>query len=526
MPEKLQVLIVEDSEDDAMLLARELRRQGYDLSWERVETAQGMSSALERPWDVILSDYKMPRFSGIEALELLQDRGLDLPFILTSGAIGEETAVAAMRAGAHDYLMKDSLTRLGAAIDREIKEATRRREKLRAEREVIRTKDELERIFNATPDMMSIIDCEYRIIRTNRAMANRFGTTPDDCVGKQCFRFFHGTDEPPSLCPFLKLQQEGIEHTLELREDWLDGDFIVSVFPLKGQSGNGQSCVHLVRDVTEKKRTEKRKEEMKNRERRAEQLEKLGRLTAGLAHDFNNLLAVVTSNARVLRKSITPDDPANQKVESIQKAAQNGADLVRRMMHTCGKGDLPSKDVALADCVGDVVHLLESSYEGEASFNMQLTKIPISIRADATQLHQLVSNLVNNAIAALEGTGPTGVITISTGKQWCSESLLNTTISGSDLQDGEYAYLSVEDNGCGMDEETASRIFEPFFSTKAMGTGLGLAGVAGIAQRHNGTLMVSSKVGIGSTFKVFFPLEHNATGMSLDKERKGNLTNE
>ncbi len=134
MPIPLRVLIVEDSEDDAVLLSRELRRGGYELTYERVDTAAAMIAALKnQTWDIVFSDHSMPHFSGTEALAILRERGLDLPFIFVSGTIGEDNAVAAMKVGAHDYIMKGNLKRLVPAVDRELREAKVRQERTQAE---------------------------------------------------------------------------------------------------------------------------------------------------------------------------------------------------------------------------------------------------------------------------------------------------------------------------------------------------------------------------------------------------------
>jgi DNA-binding NtrC family response regulator len=130
----IRILIIEDTEDDALLLWRTLRRGGYEVQWQRVETAPAMKTALEsQPWDVVVSDYSMPRFSATDALGLLKDSGLDLPFIIVSGAIGEGAAVEAMKAGAHDYVMKSNLARLVPAIERERREAQSRAKRRSAE---------------------------------------------------------------------------------------------------------------------------------------------------------------------------------------------------------------------------------------------------------------------------------------------------------------------------------------------------------------------------------------------------------
>ena len=133
----LRILIIEDSEDDAVLMLLELRRNGYEPTSERVDSAEAMSAALDRQtWDLIISDYAMPRFSMSTALAMVQEKGLDLPFIVVSGAIGEEAAVAAMRAGAHDYVMKGNIARLAPAVERELREAEMRRDRKRVEGEL------------------------------------------------------------------------------------------------------------------------------------------------------------------------------------------------------------------------------------------------------------------------------------------------------------------------------------------------------------------------------------------------------
>lgn len=144
MTEQLRVLIVEDSEPDGALLLRELRKGGFSPVHKRVQSAEEMSDALDsESWDIVLCDYVMPGFSGLAALELLRRKGLDLPFVIVSGQIGEDVAVEAMKAGAHDYIMKGNLKRLCPAIERELAEAENRRQRRKAEEEVKKTAAEL-----------------------------------------------------------------------------------------------------------------------------------------------------------------------------------------------------------------------------------------------------------------------------------------------------------------------------------------------------------------------------------------------
>jgi PAS domain S-box-containing protein len=161
MSTPLRLLIVEDLEDDALLIARELRHSGYDLAFERVDTPQAFGAMLAgQIWDVIIADYSMPRFSGLDALAMLKERGLDLPFIVVSGTIGEDIAVAAMKAGAHDYVMKDNLARLGPAVQRELHEAKVRLARKQAEEALRESNRKLALINRASQLLGSTLDLD------------------------------------------------------------------------------------------------------------------------------------------------------------------------------------------------------------------------------------------------------------------------------------------------------------------------------------------------------------------------------
>src|SRR6185369_10964437 len=170
----LRALLVEDSKLDAELLARALDRGGFDLTWTRVDTAEHMEQAMQKqPWDLILCDHAMPDFSAPEALALLKRHGLDVPFIIVSGYIEEETAVAAMKAGAHDYIMKDRLARLVPAVERELREAEVRRARARSEEELRRAHEELEmRVEKRTADLKAANQKLRDVLEERRRLEN------------------------------------------------------------------------------------------------------------------------------------------------------------------------------------------------------------------------------------------------------------------------------------------------------------------------------------------------------------------
>src|SRR5580765_5094855 len=180
----LQVLIIEDSENDATLLEIELQRGGYNPVCHRVETGEAMSAALDQQaWDLVIADYVMPHFNGLAALALVKERGLDLPFIIVSGHITEATAVGAMKAGAHDYVMKDNLTRLGPAVDRELREARMRRERRQSEEHLIIERAFRTAVEKSVPCGIAAVDLEGRQTYVNPAFCAMVGQTEAELIG-------------------------------------------------------------------------------------------------------------------------------------------------------------------------------------------------------------------------------------------------------------------------------------------------------------------------------------------------------
>ncbi len=185
MAAPLRVLVVEDSEDDTVLMLRELQGGGYEPTHERVDTAKAMTEALGREkWDVILADYVMPRFSAAAALTLLKESGLDLPFIIVTGTVGEEIVVAAMKAGAHDYLFKGNLARLVPAVERELRDAEVRRARRRAEEELLESRWKFEAFVEHSPYAVVITDQEGRIGLVNRETERMFGYGRAELLGQ------------------------------------------------------------------------------------------------------------------------------------------------------------------------------------------------------------------------------------------------------------------------------------------------------------------------------------------------------
>ncbi len=267
MSELLRTMIVEDSEDDAMLLRRELDKAGFRLEFEQVASAKGMREALQnKTWDVIICDYSMPSFKAPEALKILRETGRDIPFIVVSGTIGEETAVEMMKAGANDYVMKGDLTRLGPAIRRELAEAADRGKRRKAEEKLKHERDLLNSLLDNSPDHIYFKDRESRFTRVNTAQAKLLGCSkPADIIGKTDFDFFSEEHAGEAYRDEQRVITTG-EPIInkEERETWPDGRVTwvsTTKMPIRDVNGNIIGTFGISRDITEKMRAE---EEIRN----------------------------------------------------------------------------------------------------------------------------------------------------------------------------------------------------------------------------------------------------------------------
>ena len=267
MSKTIRCLLVEDSEDDALLVLAELRRGGYTVTHERVETPEAMRAALDRqPWDIVIADYKMPRFSGLAALELLKASGKDLSFIVVSGTIGEDAAVQMMQAGANDYIVKGKLARLVPAVERELRDAEGRRERKRAEEALKLEQALLTNLLRTSPDHIYFKNRQSRFIRINDKMAQSFGLrTPADAVGKSDFDFFTEEHARQAYEDEQQVMRTGKSLVgIEEKETWPDGRVTwvsTTKVPLRDAGGNFTGLVGVSRDITGRMQVEEKMRE-------------------------------------------------------------------------------------------------------------------------------------------------------------------------------------------------------------------------------------------------------------------------
>jgi two-component system, cell cycle sensor histidine kinase and response regulator CckA len=280
---------------------------------------------------------------------------------------------------------------------------------------------------------------------------------------------------------------------------WLRGDSV----PERTADGN-TVWYGFMSDITESRRLETKLVE-------AAKLESLGVLAGGIAHDFNNLLTGILGNASLARQELPPTSLGQPMLDQIETAARRAADLCKQMLAYSGKGRFVVQRLDLNKLIEDTTHLLNISIAKNCILRFNLAPSLPAIKADATQLRQVIMNLVINGSEAIASRS--GVLALTTGVARVDDEYLKGFRPDASPPPGDYVFVEVSDNGCGMDAATLTRIFDPFFTTKFTGRGLGLAAVLGIVRGHKGGLKVYSEPDKGTTFKLFFPV---ASGQPQD----------
>lgn len=540
----IRVLIIEDSEDDALLTLRELKKGGYDPVYRIVETPTDLSSALDdKEWDIILSDFQMPSFDGREALRIVQSKGLDVPFVVISGVLVEEKAVEILKAGANDYVKKGNWPRLIPAIGRELREAKSRQEREHAEQEKAKAQEQYHVLFDSAVEGIFQSTPTGVFINVNPAMATLLGfDTPDELINGV-------TNIPQQLyvhtnhrVKLLKtLQSEGKVTDFETELFCKDGSRLWVALNGRGvfdDTGSLTLIEGFAVDISERKRAEAelasmnrhleglveertkdlnaKARELELANERLQELDKLkSSFISSVSHELRTPLTSVLGFAKLIHKdfckSILPATKTDEKMIKIGKRICQNLDIIvdegsrlTRLVNDflditrieAGRMIWADDLIAPSKVIQSAADAVSGQFAQNPNVDLQIevdNTLPM-IRIDPDRMTQVLINILNNA-AKFTAEG-------------------RVTMKGWRDKDKNSLMVSVEDTGPGIPPEDIENIFDKFHQVEGQksiddrvrGSGLGLSISKQIVSHYGGTISVESTVNKGSTFFVSFPL--------------------
>ncbi|MDX2097372.1 MAG: ATP-binding protein [Leptolyngbyaceae cyanobacterium bins.59] len=509
MARPLHIIIVEDSEDDALLILLELQRGGYSPDPRQVTTAAEMKAALDQEsWDIVIADYNMPSFSAPAALKLLQERGLDIPFIVVSGSIGEDTAVALMKAGAHDYLMKDNLARLLPAVERELREAEERRQRRQAEQSLRSSEERFRTLIENALDIIAVVNPDGTLNYVSPSIERLLGYNPSRSIGQNAFDFIHPEETQTARAAFESAMRDSSQRiTIEFRLKHHDGSW-------RTLEAVGQRFVELdgiarivvnARDIGDRKQAE----EIRKALQREKELHDLkSSFVSMVSHEFRTPLSVIGMCIGLLERfsNVASEDRKQQYLERIRSASKRMTQLLDDVLFLgkteADKQEFKPSPLDLVEFCRNVVEEVQLITGSQHTIRFLRTTDMLPACMDELLLRHILINLLSNSIKYSPNSD---TVVFELTCEPASSHLLSAHSSSNSV-----AIFQIQDRGIGIPESDQRHLFDSFQRGsnvgKISGTGLGLAIVKRSVDLHQGTIRVQSEIGVGTTFTVALPL--------------------
>jgi two-component system cell cycle sensor histidine kinase/response regulator CckA len=502
----LKILLIEDVAADARLINYELEKADILFDSRCVATKESFLSQIKRfnP-DAIISDFSMPQFNALDALQALKDRNLDIPFILVTGSQSEEVAVECIKEGADDYILKSSLKRLPSAL----LSSLNRKKAEKGQREAEDRMREQAALLNKAQDAIFVIDLEGNVTFWNPSAERVYGWSAAELVGKQNALTLYPTSENHKLSEAMHQAVKEGDWDGELAQATKDGREITveSRWSLvRDAEGRPKSFLIINSDITEKKK-------LQTHFLRAQRMESIGTLAGGIAHDLNNALTPILVSIRMLKEF--PGVPMDV-LETLETSAERGASIVQQVLSFARGSEGERTLIQVKHPLNEVIKIAKDIFPRTITIKARLENDLWPVFGDPTELHQVFMNLFLNARDAMPHGGKLEVLTSNTVIDE------NYARMQADAKAGPFVVISVSDTGTGIPPALVNKIFEPFFTTKELGkgTGLGLSTAIGIVKSHGGFLTVYSEVGKGTSFKVYLPAEQSSIEKAAEPARR------
>jgi len=512
-PSPIQVLVVDDDALVTLSVQEQLERLGFEVVGTAINGPEGVSLTRALKPDVVLLDMRMPDpttgmddpQAGLKAARELKE-GSGASVVLLTAFENPELTQQASEAGIGAYLVKpvragdlDRAIHVALARHRDAQELARVNQALQASNQALQRTEEIFRaVSQSSPMGIALATPQGQTTFLSPAWSRITGHPLDELIGFRFLRVLHPKDRIHFLDEFFHGVQEGqpwvstLRVVTRLKEDkWVR----LHGAPLRDEAGHVTGAVTVLDDITDRRRAREMREQNQRRE-------SLAVLAGGIAHDFNNLLTAIQGYLELASYQTPESSSIHRYLHGIQTAVQRAGDLSRQMLTFSGQQTLNLEHVHLNALLEGLKPTLVGLLPVEARFSLDLAaQLPL-IQADLVQIQQVIHSLVMNAGEAL--LNHQGRIQISSRLETLDESTFRRRFPDLPGQSGEFVILKIEDNGCGMDAATLARIFDPFFSTKFMGRGLGLPATQGIVRAHGALLQVESTPGTGSAFSIYF----------------------
>ena len=388
-------------------------------------------------------------------------------------------------------------------------------ERKHAEQRILNVLAYAENIINTVREPLIVLDGEIRVVSANDSFYRMFGVTSEETQGNLLYDLGNRQWDIPKLH---KLMEEILPEKTEVRDFEVDHVFpeighkilfLNAVQVIRGLGEEGRKLILLaVEDVTERKRLDAERLEIQRRLLQAQKLESLGVMAGGVAHDFNNLLMAILGNLEFALTDRNLEPKTRSAIDNAIQASDRSAELSHQMLIYSGSAHYAPKDLDLGKLAHENEHLFNSVIPQNTTLNFKINKGLPLIRGDEDQIQRIITNLILNGSEAIGEN--TGVVNLTTGVMYCDEAYLSRSRLEAKPEPGKFVFLEISDTGCGMDSETVHKLFDPFFSTKFWGRGLGMAEVMGIVKAHHGAIMVESEIGKGTTIRILFSAPQKA----------------
>jgi len=502
--ESFSILIIDDDAADREMLTSLLTAQDEwnisCVSCTDLDRCRGLIA--QRSVDMAIISYRFDARNGFAFLTSLRTADSELPIVILTSRGDEHITAEIIRGGATDYIAKDDLSALRARrlMEQMLAHLTRRKEKKRAETILRLNEQNYRTLVDNIPDIV-FVHRDGTIVFINQAVETMLGYTEQEVVGKPVFAFIPSEGDRRIVADNMRRRTNGEQvPDYEISVQDKKGALHTVVVRASPTVFNDQPAFQVVLiDITKRKKGE---EELL----RTRKLESLGILAGGIAHDFNNILTGIIAGIGAVKMKVPAGSEAADLLNEIEKAAFKAGELTRELLTFSRGGEPELKVCCLKPIIKETLRL--SSYAENISCTVEVPDNVLCVVADRSQISQVLSNLFLNAVQAMPDGG---TVTIRASNVYAGPLQANHPAGmqkvddAIPLSDGLYVKTDVIDNGMGIPEANLDKIFDPFFSTRTKGTGLGLATVFSILQKHKGHITVHSELGKGTAFSFYLP---------------------